>query len=478
MNSSSAQRSSSATAATDTLASTSVQAATNEPSPTKVRFLSMDIKSSDGVAKIVPYVDKENAKKMIPVHIRAASDNPRAALLAMEQYRQMSGAQQQKEHDLWKGFSPAEQRRFKVVLSNLDQLKAKLIAGSVSWEEVAPSIESMLKNAPRAARKRSAVDSDQTKKKRKLNKGLQGPQTDTTQYWLEPWTKQKTSREVSARSTWRSQSTTRQAPLDRTSASVSTNTQASCQVQSSARATATAPQPNEGSRGGATTRRPPRLTNSRRRIMNHTTPPPNANTNIDTAIVSREPTGGAAGSASADDDDSYVGWASSEAARIKEANNKRRQASSRQRRKKGTFTKRCYHQGDAISLGAALEAHKAVAIASDTTYYTNRNADEPEHCLLLLEYNGFIDPSIDGGRPPDDSTKVKRKKPLVVASGVHDNEQMVRILQNSIAALKHKNRDPKNHDVVRLYREDSNTLLAQKVERYCQQKLKLVRNRP
>ena len=134
-------------AATAVDASTSVQAASKVSSPTKLRFLAMDVKSSDGVAKVVPFKDKENAKKMIPVHIRALSENPRAVLLAMEGYRRMTGKQQQKEHQTWRDMSPAEKRQFKAVLDNLDELKQKLIAGSVSWEVVAPSIETMLNNA-------------------------------------------------------------------------------------------------------------------------------------------------------------------------------------------------------------------------------------------------------------------------------------------------------------------------------------------
>ena len=100
-------------AATAVDASTGVQATSKVPSPTKLRFSALDVKSSDGVAKVVPFMDKENAKKMIPIHIRASSGNPRAVLLAMEGYRRMTGTQQQKEHQTWRDMSPAEQRRFK-----------------------------------------------------------------------------------------------------------------------------------------------------------------------------------------------------------------------------------------------------------------------------------------------------------------------------------------------------------------------------
>ena len=211
-------------AATAVDASTSVQAASKVPSPTKLRFLAMDVKSSDRVAKVVPFMDKENAKKMIPIHIRASCGNPRAVLLAMEGYRRMTGKQQQKEHQTWRDMSRAEQRRFKAVLDNLDELKEKLIAGSVSWEEVAPSIETMLNNAPRMNRKRSSTASSTGKQKKKC-KLDNAPQTDTTHYYVDEWTKQK----VESRSNDRSQSTARSEPLQRTSlvvASKTTNTQA------------------------------------------------------------------------------------------------------------------------------------------------------------------------------------------------------------------------------------------------------------
>ena len=99
-------------------------------------------------------------------------------------------------------------------------------------------------------------------------------------------------------------------------------------------------------------------------------------------------------------------------------------------------------------------AHIAVATASDTMYYPGRRDGEPEHCIVCLEYNKFVDPNVDGGRPSGDYTKYVRKKPLVVASGVHDDEQLTRILADSLAALKHKNKDPKDHVAVRLFRKD------------------------
>jgi len=167
MNSTSEQPSSSSTAV---LAPTSVQADTNTVSPMKTRFLTMDIKSSKALAKSVPVIKKDGAKPMIPTHIRASSNNPRAALLAMQAYRRMSGKQQQDEHDKWKGLAPCEQRRFTKVLNDLEKLKENILTGAVSWKEVAPSIETMIKNAPRAARKRPATQSDQPVKKLKINK--------------------------------------------------------------------------------------------------------------------------------------------------------------------------------------------------------------------------------------------------------------------------------------------------------------------
>ena len=285
---------------------------------------------------------------------------------------------------------------------------------------------------------------------------------------MDEWTKQK----VESRSKDRSQSTARSEPLQRTSlvvASKTTNTQA---VSRRAPADCAAPRCSaNGNTQAQATVRPQRGNNDapqagrHRTITDDATPPPNTNNNTNRAVVSQEPTP-ADNTSDTDDNNEYVGMGSSEEERKKEAEKKRRQASSGTKRPPGTFTQSIYHQGDAVSQAAVQAAHIAVATASDTMYYPGRRDGEPEHCIVCLEYNKFVDPNVDGGRPSGDYTKYMRKKPLVVASGVLDDEQLTRILVDSLAALKHKTKDPKDHVAVRLFRKDPGTALAHKVESY------------
>lgn len=105
-------------------------------------FLRLDLKKSSSVQSVVPLVDGRGDVKLVPLHIRGCSSNPRMVLKEMRQFRKMRGKQQESELAFTANLTRHERREFENNLASLEELRGKLLEGNdAAWDAVAEPVD-------------------------------------------------------------------------------------------------------------------------------------------------------------------------------------------------------------------------------------------------------------------------------------------------------------------------------------------------
>jgi hypothetical protein len=107
-------------------------------------------------------------------------------------------------------------------------------------------------------------------------------------------------------------------------------------------------------------------------------------------------------------------------------------------------------QGDSTANSAVERAMASLAKASDTVYYPNRMANLPSRTLVMIDVNQVVGKTASGGKIGQGN--VTSTKTMVTITGVTDVDELVALMKDVGAALKHDNADNKTHQLQMIYR--------------------------